>query len=89
MCLDDVSRLTEKISAKQHRTITNAAERLRTMNPETLYREFPKVEGNYLALKKKQKAKSKICLGRCHIALENMCIIFKYLLILISNIIPQ
>ena len=25
----------------------------------------------------------------CHIALENMWVIFKYLLILMSNIIPQ
>ena len=34
-------------------------------------------------------AKSKIYLGKYHIELENMWIIFKYLLILISNIIPQ
>jgi len=34
-------------------------------------------------------AKSKISLGKCHIALENMWVIFKYLLILISNIIPH
>ena len=34
-------------------------------------------------------AKSKISLGKCHIALENMWVIIKYLLILISNIIPQ
>ena len=34
-------------------------------------------------------AKLKISLGKCHIALENMWVIFKYLLILISNIIPQ
>ena len=34
-------------------------------------------------------AKSKISLGKCHIALENMRVIFKYLLILISNIMPQ
>ena len=34
-------------------------------------------------------AESKISLGKCHIALENMWLIFKYLLILISNIIPQ
>ena len=33
-------------------------------------------------------AKSKISLGKCHIA-ENMWVYFKYLLILISNIIPQ
>ena len=32
-------------------------------------------------------AKSKISLGRCHAALENMWGTFKYLLILISNII--
>ena len=32
-------------------------------------------------------AKSKISLGKCHIALENMWVIFKYLSILISNII--
>ena len=32
-------------------------------------------------------AMSKISLGKCHIALENMWVIFKYLSILISNII--
>ena len=35
------------------------------------------------------EAKSEISLGKCHIALENIWVIFKYLLILISNIIPQ
>ena len=30
-------------------------------------------------------AKSKISLGKCHIALKNMWVIFKYLLMLISN----
>ena len=34
-------------------------------------------------------AKSKISVGKCHIALENMWVIFKYILILISNIILQ
>ena len=34
-------------------------------------------------------AKTKISLRKCHIALENIWIVFKYLLILISNIIPQ
>ena len=34
-------------------------------------------------------AKSNISLGECHIALENMWVIFRYLLILTSNIIPQ
>ena len=34
-------------------------------------------------------AKSKISLGKCHITLENMWVILKYLLILISNSIPQ
>jgi len=34
-------------------------------------------------------AKSKMCLSKYYIALENTWIIFKYLLILISNIIPQ
>ena len=33
--------------------------------------------------------KSKISLGKCHTTLENMWVIIKYLLILISNIIPQ
>ena len=33
--------------------------------------------------------KSKIPLGKCHIALETMSGIFKYLLILTSNVIPQ
>ena len=35
------------------------------------------------------EAKSKISLGKCHIELENIWVIFKYLLILISSIIPQ
>ena len=34
-------------------------------------------------------AKSNMSLGKCHVALENMWVIFKYLLILISNIIPR
>ena len=34
-------------------------------------------------------AKLKISLGKCHSALENMWVIFKYLLILMSKIIPQ
>ena len=34
-------------------------------------------------------ARSKISVGKCHTAPENMWITFKYLLILISNIIPQ
>ena len=34
-------------------------------------------------------ATSNISLGKCHVALENMWVIFKYLLILMSNIIPQ
>ena len=34
-------------------------------------------------------AKSKMSLGICHVALENMWVIFKYILIFISNIIPQ
>ena len=34
-------------------------------------------------------AKLKSSLGNCHTALENMWVIFKYLWILISNIIPQ
>ena len=33
-------------------------------------------------------AKLKISLGKCHSALENIWVIFKYLLVLISNIIP-
>ena len=33
--------------------------------------------------------RSKISLGKCHIALENMWVIFKFILILISNIIPR
>ena len=32
-------------------------------------------------------AESKISLGKCHLALENMWVVFKYLLTLISNII--
>ena len=34
-------------------------------------------------------AKSKISLGKCHTALENIWDIFKYLLILISKLIPK
>ena len=34
-------------------------------------------------------AKSKISLGKCHVVLENIWVIFIYLLILISNIMPQ
>ena len=34
-------------------------------------------------------AKSNISLGKCHIALENIWVVFKYLLMLIHNIIPQ
>ena len=33
--------------------------------------------------------KSKIYLGKYYIAVENMWVIFKYLLVLISNIISQ
>ena len=42
-----------------------------------------------LTLLRLSMAKSKIALGKCHIALENMWVIFKYLLILIYNIIPR
>ena len=42
-----------------------------------------------LTLLRLSMAKSKIFLGKGHIALENMWVIFKYLLILISNIISQ
>ena len=34
-------------------------------------------------------AKSKISVGKCHIALENTWPVFKYLLLLIFNIISQ
>ena len=33
--------------------------------------------------------KSKTSLDKCHIAFENMWVIFRYLLILISNLSPQ
>ena len=33
-------------------------------------------------------AKSKIALGKCHTALENMWVILKYLLLLIFHIVP-
>ena len=39
-----------------------------------------------LTLLRLSMAKSKISFGKCHIRLENMWVIFKYLLILISNI---
>ena len=42
---------------------------------------------SFLTLLKLSIAKSKISLGKCHTVLENMWAIFKYLLILISNII--
>ena len=42
-----------------------------------------------LTLLRLLKAKLKISLGKCHIALENMWFIFNYLSTLISNIIPQ
>ena len=38
-----------------------------------------------LTLLKLSMAKSKISPGKCHIALENVWVIFKYLMILISN----
>ena len=41
-----------------------------------------------LTLLRLSMAKSKIALGKCHIALENMWVIFTYLSILICNIIP-
>ena len=41
-----------------------------------------------LTLLRLSTAKSKISLGNCHITLENRWVIFKHLLILISNIIP-
>ena len=42
-----------------------------------------------LTLLRISMAKLKLSLGKCYIALENMWVIFKYFLILISNIIPQ
>ena len=42
-----------------------------------------------LTLLRLSMTKSKISPGKCHTALENMWVIFKYLLILISNIIPR
>ena len=42
-----------------------------------------------LTLLRLSMAESKISLAECHIALETMWVIFKYLLVLISNIIPQ
>ena len=42
-----------------------------------------------LFLKKKENPLSQRSLGKWHIVLENVWVIFKYLLILISNIIPQ
>ena len=44
---------------------------------------------NLLALLRLSMTKSNVSLGKCHVALENMWAIFKYLLILISNIMPQ
>ena len=34
-------------------------------------------------------AKSKISFDKCHAALDNICVVFKYLLMLISNVISQ
>ena len=42
-----------------------------------------------LTLLRLSMAESKISLGKCHLALENMWVVFKYLLTLISNIIAQ
>ena len=42
-----------------------------------------------LTLLRLSMAKSKISFGKCHIALENIWVTFKYLLILISKIISQ
>ena len=41
-----------------------------------------------LTLWRLSMAKSKISIGKCHIALEIMWVIIKYLLLLISNIVP-
>ena len=51
--------------------------------------QSPSVFLSLLTLLRLSMAKSNISLGKCHIAPENIWIIFKYLLILISNIIPQ
>ena len=50
------------------------------------FQPFKNVKTTFLGL---SRAKSKISFGKCHIALENMWVIFKHLLILISNIITQ
>lgn len=42
-----------------------------------------------LTLMRLSMARSKISIGKCHTTLENMWLIFKYLLILIFNIISQ
>ena len=49
-------------------------------------KKFSKVEFFLVRLASKQSWYS---LGKCHIALETMWVIFKYLLMLISHIIPQ
>ena len=44
---------------------------------------------SFLTLLRLLMAKSRISLGKCHSHLKIMCVIFKYLLTLIPNIIPQ
>ena len=43
----------------------------------------------FVLLLRLSTASSEICLSKYHIALENFCVIFKYLLIVISSIIPS
>ena len=43
----------------------------------------------YLTFLSLSMARLKISLCKCHIAIENKCVILNYLLILISNVIPQ
>ena len=54
-----------------------------------LFCNYPLCLFGLLTLLRISMAKSKISLGKCHIAFENMWVNFKYLLTLISNIIPQ
>ena len=57
-----------------------------TLQYRSFYHALTLISLTFLRL---SMAKSKISPGKCHTALEHMWAIFKYLLILISNIIPS
>ena len=72
------------------KTITNSYSKL---EPFTTGKTFCLIHNVYISslktVSRLSMAKSEISSGKCHSALKNVYIIFKYLLTLISNIIPQ